>query len=455
MKKVILLFFVFVLSLSAYGQDSTLNDGDKCFKQGDYVCAETKYKEVLKFAVGKENQIAEIKTQRAKRCIEYLKTADVAFSNKNYKIAKEDYLSVLDSNPEDSYVIAQLEKIKTFTIKPATEALTLSKTEINFASAGGTASISVATNLNDYSFKLLPSWCTITKYDNNFVIKCNPNSSRNSRTDYFHIVAGNKLVRVNITQQGEEEIGKYYLNISSSNLYFSIDGGNSENIVVRTDASDYSITLVPSWCEIKKYSGYITIKCSPNYNNQYRSDWFKIVAGKTEVRVDIRQEGGNKKVTQSNTRIKKPKLNSFSSLGFQSGEIATYGLLYERGGRRAIGFRMSARTSLIDEEDLLNGTVTQNKTEIELGPNIKISNRFYLNIGGGYGYYDKIINNDYNGSINLEKTTYYVATTGLMIRMSRVININGGVSFIDIDKDIYKPEITFGISFNLRGKYKS
>lgn len=154
-------------------------------------------------------------------------------------------------------------------------------------------------------------------------------------------------------------------------------------------------------------------------------------------------------------RIKKPKLNSFSSLGFQSGEIATYGLLYERGGRRAIGFRMSARTSLIDEEDLLNGTVTQNKTEIELGPNIKISNRFYLNIGGGYGYYDKIINNDYNGSINLEKTTYYVATTGLMIRMSRVININGGVSFIDIDKDIYKPEITFGISFNLRGKYRS
>jgi hypothetical protein len=39
-----------------------------------------------------------------------------------------------------------------------------------------------------------------------------------------------------------------------------------------------------------------------------------------------------------------------------------------------------------------------------------------------------------------------------MIRISKVININGGVSFMDIDKEFYKPEITFGLSFNLKRK---
>jgi hypothetical protein len=73
-------------------------------------------------------------------------------------------------------------------------------------------------------------------------------------------------------------------------------------------------------------------------------------------------------------------------------------------------------------------------------------------VGAGYGYYDKVIRNDYAGTITLEKTGYLVATSGLMIRISKVININGGVSFMDIDKEFYKPEITFGLSFNLKRK---
>jgi hypothetical protein len=153
-------------------------------------------------------------------------------------------------------------------------------------------------------------------------------------------------------------------------------------------------------------------------------------------------------------RRNKPKLRSFSSIGFQSGEIAKYGFIYECGGKKTVGFRFTARTSLAAEEDILNGTVIENKTEIELGPNFKIFKRLYFNIGVGYGYYDRLMNNDYAGEVYLEKTGYTVATTGLMFRISRVININGGASFMDIEKEIYKPEITFGISFNLKGKNK-
>jgi hypothetical protein len=157
----------------------------------------------------------------------------------------------------------------------------------------------------------------------------------------------------------------------------------------------------------------------------------------------------SKKVERENKR----RLYPFSSIGLLSGEIAKYGFIYERGGRKRVGFRFSARTSLTPEEDILTGKVIENKTEIELGPNIKILKRIYFNIGVGYGYYDRLLNNDFAGEVYVEKTGYSVATTGLMIRLNNVISINGGASFMDIDKEIYKPEITFGISFNLRGKY--
>lgn len=160
-----------------------------------------------------------------------------------------------------------------------------------------------------------------------------------------------------------------------------------------------------------------------------------------------------KKDAKAAAKRNKPQLGSFSSLGFQSGEIAKYGFIYEKGGRKTVGFRFSARTSLTNEDDILSGTILENKSEIELGPNFKIFKRLYFNIGVGYGFYDKLINNDYAGELYLEKTGYTVATTGLMFRVSRVISINGGASFMDIDKDFYKPEITFGISFNLKGKY--
>lgn len=449
MKKVILLFFVFVLSLSAYGQDSILNDGDKCFKRGDYVCAETKYKEVLKSAVGKEKQIAEIKTQRAKRCIEYLKTADVAFSNKNYKIAKDDYLSILDSNPEDSYAKSQIDIIENLSKKAVAATLNLSKNNLSFEATGGNASISIDRNIEDYEIKLLPSWCSVQKFNNYLVIKCNTNPNSSSRNDYFNVVAGNKTVTVKIIQQGAAISKNYYLNVSKTNLVYYYDGADQQ-INVDTNADDYSVTLVPSWFTVTKYDRHIRIWCSYNGSNNSRSDWFKITVGNKEVRVSVTQHGTPPNISKNKLKTGKSNLDSFSSLGIQSGEIAKYGLIYERGGRRTIGFRLSARSSLIPEEDILNGKEEKNKTEIEIGPNIKLFKRIYINLGAGYGYYDKLVNNDYANTSEVEKRGYILATSGLMIRVSRVININGGVSFIDIDKDFYRPEITFGMSFNLK-----
>lgn len=192
-----------------------------------------------------------------------------------------------------------------------------------------------------------------------------------------------------------------------------------------------------------------------NENARIEAEKNRIANAKTKAKNDsIKRENEIKAEEVRKKQVKKErrKLTPFSSLGFFSGEIAKYGLLYESGGKRTVGFHMSVRTSNISEEVILNSSGIENKTEADLGPNFKIFNRLHLNIGVGYGYYQKPLRNDYAGTLNLEKTGYLLATSGLMIRINKVININGGVSFMDIDKAFYKPEITFGIAFNLKKK---
>jgi len=452
MKQIVILFFAFISSLASYSQVDNLAEGDTCFKDGNYVCAEAKYKEVFKSAVGKEKQIAEIKIQRAKRCAENLKNADLAFNSKDYLKAKEHYSPVLEANSNDIYAKSQLEIINSLLLKAAEASLSLSKNELLYRSSGGNEYINV-TNAKNYTIDMMPNWCTVQKYVSYFVVDCSINYQNTTRSGYFNVRAGNKTIRVNISQEGVAQKIETSLSLSKTNLFFSNNGGD-ENILITTNYNNFTVELIPSWCTFQKFSNSIIVTCLQNKSNQSRSDWFKITAGNKEVKVYVKQDGIIENPVAEDSKPPRQKLGSFSSLGFQSGEIAKYGFIYERGGRKPVGFRFSARTSLTSEQDILNGDTTKNKTEIELGPNFRILNRLYFNIGVGYGYYERLLNNDYAGDVYLEKTGYSVATTGMMFRISRVININGGVSFMDIDKDLYKPEITFGISFNLKGKYK-
>lgn len=164
-----------------------------------------------------------------------------------------------------------------------------------------------------------------------------------------------------------------------------------------------------------------------------------------------------KKQQQENAKtIRQTKFASqrFSNLGFQSGEIARYGLLYEYGGgKKILGFHLSARTSLTPDTELLSGKTVVNKTEFDIGPSFKLANWLFLNIGGGYGFYNYVFRNDYvSDNASLEMEPYLVTSGGLMIRLGRIINLSGGVSFMDINKGLYKPEITGGLSFNLKSK---
>ena len=107
MQRIVLLFFIVIAGFSANCQ-TNIQDGDRCFDSGDYVCAINNYENAFKNATGRDKQIAEIKLTRAKWCAEHLKIANQAFSEKKYSTAKEEYQKVLDSNPQDSLAQSQI-----------------------------------------------------------------------------------------------------------------------------------------------------------------------------------------------------------------------------------------------------------------------------------------------------------------------------------------------------------
>ena len=75
-----------------------------------------------------------------------------------------------------------------------------------------------------------------------------------------------------------------------------------------------------------------------------------------------------------------------------------------------------------------------------------------------YSQNEVILNMEIHENINnniIAKNNYIVTPITLMIRLNRVISINGGASFMEISKAFYKPEFIFGVSFNLKSKYKS
>ena len=287
MKRIVILLFTVIITLPAYSQ-SSLQDGDRCFERGDYTCAEAKYNDAFRLTSGQNKRIAEIKRDRAKECTAFIKTANNAFANKNYRVAKENYQKVLELNPKDEYVKNQLDKCDDL-LKPPAVTLSASKTSLSFSSSGGSESVTVATNASSYSVNNLPPWCTVQKNTGSFKITCNSNSGSTTRTGHFTVTAEDKTVRINVSQSGMRNTQGTTLSVSEERLSFSSSGGRSEEIEVYSNADTYSILYVPSWCSVRMYDGYFVVSCDANYSGQTRSNWFAVVAGGKEVKVYINQ----------------------------------------------------------------------------------------------------------------------------------------------------------------------
>jgi len=285
-----LIFFIAIVSVFSANCQTYLQDGDRCFDIGDYTCAEIKFNEAFKLARGKDKQIVEIKLTRTKWCAGHTNTADQALNNRNYRIAIENYESVLESNPKDAYARKQITKCK-YILNPPVITLEVSKENLSFPSSGGNDSVTVTTNAESYSLDVLPYWCSVQKYSGYFIVSCVENSLNTSRTDYFKVLAGNKVVRVNVSQLSGTTPKKGSLRVTKENLIFYSSGGSSDAITVYSNSGAFSITHIPRWCTVQQNIDYFIVSCKANKRKKIRSNWFKVSDGYNELIIYISQSG--------------------------------------------------------------------------------------------------------------------------------------------------------------------
>jgi hypothetical protein len=69
---------------------------------------------------------------------------------------------------------------------------------------------------------------------------------------------------------------------------YSYSGG-TYSYTVNTNASDYEVNALPSWCSASKSGNTFTITCQRNSDNSSRADWFRVKAGSLEVKVHVSQ----------------------------------------------------------------------------------------------------------------------------------------------------------------------
>jgi hypothetical protein len=260
MRKIIFFLLIVTLSISVYGQTDNLNEGDRCFDSGDYNCAVKQYQiayDALKNTNDTEKKTADLKLYRAKKCVEHLKIAENAFINKNYGLAKTEYLMIYESNPKDNYVKKQIEKCNN----------ALNPKPLRKATAEDLADIW------NNKYGIQPE-----RRQNLINAGIDPDDAQK------RINAGEGKPQVNNNQSTK-------LSLSETTIYIPSNGGTSEHIIVYSDAKSYSIpsSFIPYWCKVEMYDGYFIVTVSPNPNNSIRKDWFKVVSGDKEVKIYIEQ----------------------------------------------------------------------------------------------------------------------------------------------------------------------
>lgn len=381
MKRIVILLFVSFVALSARSQ-TFLQAGDSCFNKGNYDCAITNYNEAFKMASGKDKQIAEIKLTRAKNCSDWLKAANQAYNNKNYTIAKEEYQKVLDSNPKDNYAKSQLEKCNTALNPPILrKATTAELTDI---------------------------------WNNKYGI----NPERRQKLIAEGIDPDDAQRRINNGEGKPQEKQATTLTVSTSYLYFSSNGGISEQIKVYSDASTYSVPsgYIPSWCTVKTYSGYFTVTVSANPDYTSRKNWFKVTAGGKEVRISVEQfartstasQQSSSQTTTNKSKAKKcfncPKTHNTWGLTFGYIDYDAYGDGLQFGIKAEplfkYGFGLNTGLNLeMSSYDLFNEYATYRllalNIPLHLEYRLNFSKSFNIFAYSGIGF-NALINSDFD-----------------------------------------------------------
>ena len=158
---------------------------------------------------------------------------------------------------------------------------------LSFKSSGGTVNLSVSTNRTEVRTSQVPSWVIIESVTSTSMsVSCSPNNSSSARSGNFYVHAGNKQVKVSVSQAGKSTTR---LTTSTDRVSFSSSGG-SKTITVFTDGAWRISVGTATWGHTNINGNNITLRVDANYGD-YRTDYFIIKSGGLEKKINISQDG--------------------------------------------------------------------------------------------------------------------------------------------------------------------
>ena len=200
--------------------------------------------------------------------------------NENPGTKRSDYFVIKSGSYEKRINISQAGKTATH--------LNVSSDNISYSYSGGTRTITVSTDGEWQISTATAGWGHTSINGNTITLRIDENTSSSSRTDYFVIKSGSKEKRINISQDGKPVTR---LSVSTENVSFGKDGGR-RTITVSTNG-EWGIGVgTASWAHTSIAGNTITLRVDENDSGDERTDYFTVVAGDKDVRINITQAGG-------------------------------------------------------------------------------------------------------------------------------------------------------------------
>ena len=200
--------------------------------------------------------------------------------NENPGTKRSDYFVIKSGSYEKRINISQAGKTATH--------LNASSDNISYSYSGGTRTITVSTDGEWQISTGTAGWGHTSISGNTITLRIDENTSSSSRTDYFVIKSGSKEKRINISQDGKPATR---LSVSTENVSFGKDGGR-RTITVSTNGEWRIGVGTASWAHTSISGNTITLRVDENNSGDERTDYFTVVAGDKDVRINITQAGG-------------------------------------------------------------------------------------------------------------------------------------------------------------------
>lgn len=200
--------------------------------------------------------------------------------NENPGTKRSDYFVIKSGSYEKRINISQAGKTATY--------LNVSSDDISYSYSGGSRTITVSTDGEWQISTGTAVWGHTSINGNTITLRVDENTSSSSRTDYFVIKSGSKEKRINISQDGKPATR---LSVSTENVSFGKDGGR-RSITVSANGEWQIGVGTASWAHTSISGNTITLRVDENSSGDERTDYFTVVAGDKDIRINITQAGG-------------------------------------------------------------------------------------------------------------------------------------------------------------------